>query len=165
MSQKQIIKQKLLLQCQKFFRGAYYVGYSNCVSCGWYGLRIGQSLHHKQKVLLPRKSKLAFHPGFLGEMFVGSIASLVGVAMFNPETMMEILKVSILAGVSGQAFLLHNRLATEQVKSNEIQSISKKLTELEKRIRNERGVIWYKQKQRDEEIWLCNGQIQRVELR
>ena len=53
---------------------------------------------------------------FLGEMFVGSIASLVGVAMFNPETTMDILKVSILAGISGQAFLLHNRLATEQVK-------------------------------------------------
>ncbi|EEM74077.1 hypothetical protein bthur0010_59160 [Bacillus thuringiensis serovar pondicheriensis BGSC 4BA1] len=66
-------------------------------------------------------------------MFVGSIASLVGVAMFNPETMMGILKVSILAGVLGQAFLLHNRLAMEQVKSNEIQSISKKLTELEKK--------------------------------
>ena len=99
------------------------------------GMVSGLASHYitNKKFLLPRKSKLAFHPGFLGEMFVGSIASLVGVAMFNPETMMDILKVSILAGVSGQAFLLHNRLAMEQVKTNEIQSISKKLNELEKK--------------------------------
>ncbi|MES5929831.1 DUF4257 domain-containing protein [Bacillus cereus group sp. MG9] len=99
------------------------------------GMVSGLASHYitNKKFLLPRKSKLAFHPGFLEEMFVGSIASLVGVAMFNPETTMDILKVSILAGISGQAFLLHNRLATEQVKTDEIQSISKKLTELEKK--------------------------------
>ncbi|MGG2134600.1 DUF4257 domain-containing protein [Bacillus sp. S2(2024)] len=99
------------------------------------GMISGLASHYitNKKFLLPRKSKLAFHPGFLGEMFVGSIASLVGVAMFNPETIMDILKVSILAGVSGQTFLLHNRLTTEQEKNPEIQSISKKLNELEKK--------------------------------
>ena len=53
------------------------------------GMVSGLASHYitNKKFLLPRKSKLAFHPGFLGEMFVGSIASLVGVAMFNPETM------------------------------------------------------------------------------
>lgn len=99
------------------------------------GMFAGIASHYiaNNKILLPRKTTLAFHPGFLGEMFVGSLASVVGVAMFGPETMIDVIKVSILAGISGQTFLLHNLLVTEKEKASELKDISKMVRNLETR--------------------------------
>lgn len=99
------------------------------------GMFSGIASHYitNNKILLPRKTRLAFHPGFLGEMFVGSLASVVGVAMLGAETMLDVIKVSILAGISGQTFLLHNLLFTEKEKASELKDISKMVNNLETR--------------------------------
>ncbi|CAM4410196.1 hypothetical protein BAMA_24710 [Bacillus manliponensis] len=69
-----------------------------------------------KKIVMPRKTKLYFHPGFLGEMFVGSLAAIVGVAILGPQETLDVIKVSILAGISGQTFLLQERINAEEQK-------------------------------------------------
>ncbi|WP_223820989.1 DUF4257 domain-containing protein [Bacillus sp. S3] len=65
------------------------------------------------KIVMPRKTKRFIYLGFLEELLLGAIASLLLVLYTSPNSLVEITIFSIIAGVSGEAVLSKFKLLQE----------------------------------------------------
>jgi hypothetical protein len=57
------------------------------------------------KIIMPRKTKKFIYLGFLEELLLGSVASLLLVLYTAPNSLVEIIIFSIIAGIGGDTVL------------------------------------------------------------
>ncbi|PGA28261.1 MULTISPECIES: DUF4257 domain-containing protein [Bacillus cereus group] len=96
---------------------------------------VSHLINNQGKLLLPRRLKTFFHFGFLTDIFTGSLAALLGLVLFDVTAIKEIIKVSIVTAISGQTFLLHQALGSEQAKNTQIGKADEKIQEIDKLLR------------------------------
>ncbi|MFZ7943673.1 DUF4257 domain-containing protein [Neobacillus sp. 19] len=65
------------------------------------------------KIVMPRKTKRFIYLGFLEELLLGAIASLLLVLYTSPNSLVEITIFSIIAGISSEAVLSKFKLLQE----------------------------------------------------
>jgi hypothetical protein len=65
------------------------------------------------KIIMPRKTKRFIYLGFLEEMLFGSVAALLIMFYTTPNSMVETIFLSVLAGISGDILLTRFRALTE----------------------------------------------------
>lgn len=65
------------------------------------------------KIVMPRKTKRFIYLGFLEEMLLGSIAALLIMIYTTPNSMIETIFLSSLAGISGDIILTRFRELNE----------------------------------------------------
>jgi hypothetical protein len=68
------------------------------------------------KIIMPRKTKKFIYLGFLEEMFLGAVAALLLVLYTAPNTYLENILFSIIAGIGGDAALIGVKLLREDAK-------------------------------------------------
>jgi hypothetical protein len=65
------------------------------------------------KIIMPRKTKRFIYLGFLEEMLLGSVAALLIMIYTTPNSMVETIFLSVLAGISGDIVLTRFRSLNE----------------------------------------------------
>ncbi len=78
---------------------------------------IGHVFKHG-KIIMPRRTKKFLYLGFLQEMLLGSVAALLLVLYIAPNSFVETILYSIIAGIAGDAILLRARLLSENSQKN-----------------------------------------------
>jgi hypothetical protein len=67
------------------------------------------------KIIMPRKTKKFIYLGFLEELLLGSIAALLVLIYTNPNSFVETIFLSALAGISGDFILTRFKLLNENI--------------------------------------------------
>lgn len=62
------------------------------------------------KIIMPRKTKRFIYLGFLEELLLGSVAALLLVLYAAPNSFVEMIIFSIIAGIGGDAVLIRFKL-------------------------------------------------------
>ncbi|WP_066068931.1 DUF4257 domain-containing protein [Neobacillus soli] len=65
------------------------------------------------KIIMPRKTKKFIYLGFLEEMLLGSVAALLLVLYTSPNSFVENIIFSIIAGIGGDAVLNRFKLLNQ----------------------------------------------------
>lgn len=65
------------------------------------------------KIIMPRKTKRFIYLGFLEEMLLGSVVALLILIYTTPNSMVETIFLSTLAGISGDIILTRFRALNE----------------------------------------------------
>ena len=65
------------------------------------------------KIIMPRKTKKFIYLGFLEETLIGSVASLLVLIYTNPNSFVETILLSVLAGICGDFILGRFKLLNE----------------------------------------------------
>lgn len=68
------------------------------------------------KLVMPRRTKRFVYPGFLQEMFLGAVASLLLMLYLTPHSYVEKMVIGIVAGMSGDSVLANAEILKEFVK-------------------------------------------------
>jgi len=71
------------------------------------------------KIIMPRKTKRFIYLGFLEELLLGAVAALLLVLYTAPNSTVENILFSIIAGIGGDAVLSKIKLLNQSEKNNE----------------------------------------------
>ncbi|MFB5194247.1 DUF4257 domain-containing protein [Neobacillus sp. KR4-4] len=71
------------------------------------------------KIIMPRKTKRFIYLGFLEELLLGAVAALLLVLYTAPNSTVETIFFSIIAGIGGDAVLSKIKLLNQSEKNNE----------------------------------------------
>ncbi|MDQ1146631.1 hypothetical protein QE429_003458 [Bacillus sp. SORGH_AS 510] len=66
------------------------------------------------KIIMPRKTKKFIYLGFLEELLLGSVASLLLVLYTAPNSLVEIIIFSIIASIGGDTIMIRFKLLNSQ---------------------------------------------------
>ncbi|MGG3561699.1 DUF4257 domain-containing protein [Neobacillus rhizosphaerae] len=66
------------------------------------------------KIIMPRKTKKFIYLGFLEELLLGAVASLLLVLYTAPNSLVEIIVFSIIAGIGGDTVLNRFRVLSQE---------------------------------------------------
>ncbi len=71
------------------------------------------------KIVMPRKTKKFIYLGFLEELLLGAVAALLLVLYTAPNSLVENILFSVIAGIGGDAVLSKIKLINQTEKKNE----------------------------------------------
>ena len=66
------------------------------------------------KIIMPRKTKKFIYLGFLEELLLGAVASLLLVLYTEPNSLVEIIVFSIIAGLGGDTVLNRFKMLNQE---------------------------------------------------
>ncbi len=71
------------------------------------------------KIIMPRKTKRFIYLGFLEELLLGAVAALILIVYTAPNSLVENILFSVIAGIGGDAILTKIKLLNQTEKNNE----------------------------------------------